>query len=940
MQSTPETQSKTEKKLILKGARTNNLKNIDLEIPLKKFTVVTGVSGSGKSSLAFETLYAEGQRRYLESLSTYARQFLEKMPKPDIDSLQNIPPAVALEQKNHINNSRSTVATMCEVYDYLRLLFAKIGKTFCSNCNRLVEKDSADTVLKFIQDQQNKKLYVLSPLQFTKETFQDSRKALIKSGFDRVLLSKKKGEPELTELTILTEYPKNTTCYLVIDRLSVSQETSRLYEALENAFEHGLGKMTIAFVEDWSFHNFSNQFRCDRCDINYQEPEPQFFSFNSPLGACPGCNGFGYNLELDEALVVPDPKKTLRNGAVDPFTKPAYVGWHEDLIEFCEKHKINTGKRYEELTPSEKDLIWNGDPKGKKKDFQGIRGCFEELGEWKYKLHVRVFIRRFQSQFLCQECKGSRLRKEVKAVLIGTTEQSKENAKNIQEILSMSVEDANRYFQNLKLNVTEKKISEDVLKQILGRLIFLDQVGVGYLTLQRLSKTLSGGECQRINLATQLGNKLCDTLYVLDEPSIGLHPSDTEKLIQLLEELRDQGNTLVVVEHDLQVIKKADHIVELGPFAGYRGGEVVAQGNKDNFSKEKGSLTAKYLNGDFSIPTRKTLRGQTERQLKIRGASENNLKNIDANFPLGNLIAVTGVSGSGKSTLVHKTLYNALHRLFHREPVSVGRFTKIYGTEFLKDVVLLDQKPIGKTARSNPATYLKIWDDVRKIFANQSMSIRRGYSPSHFSFNVDGGRCPVCKGEGEVTIDMHFMADLKLPCEECSGKKFKKTILEVEFKKKNVHDLLQTTIDECIDLFREYPAVNVKLQTLKKVGLGYLHLGQSATTLSGGEAQRLKIASVLEERSDSNVLYIFDEPTTGLHSEDVKKLIEVLHDLVDRKNTVIVVEHNTDLIAQADWIVDLGPGGGVHGGHLVAQGPPNVIRAEASSLTGKFLINE
>ncbi len=605
------------------------------------------------------------------------------------------------------------------------------------------------------------------------------------------------------------------------------------------------------------------------------------------------------------------------------------------MLRFCEKNKINTGKRYEELSKAEINLIWDGDGTGR--GFQGIRGCFEKLKQKRYKLHVRVFIRRYQSQSLCLSCNGSRLKKDTLAVVIGKAK----NKKNIGEILSSSIENAKKYFTELSeinaLSKMDSKIASDILKQILNRLRFMDDVGVGYLTLNRLGKTLSGGECQRIALATQLGNKLCSTLYVLDEPSIGLHPADTDKLIGLMKQLRDHGNTLVVVEHDLDVIASADHMIELGPYAGHRGGEVIAAGDIEDVIHQKGCLTSKYLDGTFRIPPVEKRRPQTGKVIKIEGACENNLQDVTAVFPLHQMIAVTGLSGSGKTTLVHKTLYNALHRLFHKENVKIGKFFKLFGADHLNDVVMLDQKPIGKSSRSNPATYLKIWDDIRKVYSNQSVSLRRGFAPQHFSFNVDGGRCPVCKGEGEITLDMHFMAELKLPCEECDGKRFKKKVLEVEFKKKNIFQLLQTTVDECIELFRDYPAIGSKLQVLKKVGLGYIELGQSSTTLSGGESQRLKIASVLLEKSTSNMLYIFDEPTTGLHIDDVKRLLEVLHDLVDQKNTVILIEHNLELVHQVDWVIDLGPGGGEHGGKIIATGTPEEIMEVKESLTGQYL---
>jgi len=936
----------------LRGARTNNLKNIDLDIPLKKFTVITGVSGSGKSSLAFDTLYAEGQRRYVESLSTYTRQFLEQMPRPDIDSLDNVSPSIALEQKNHINNSRSTVATMSELYDCFRLLFSKAGHTYCLSCGELVRSDDSASIARSLRGTSvNTRFYILAPLDIkNKKLWGEVRKSLIVAGFERLALTangKDKGpELEIAELSALEKFPaKAGKLYLVIDRMAMPEhpdQDQRLIDALDQAFQRGTGDVTLALKDaaatgGWVFKRFSDKFRCEACAIDYRVPEPQHFSFNSPLGACPTCSGFGFNLEVDENLVVPDFRKTLRNGAVDPFTKPAYQEWHRDLMKFCEKHGISTGKRYDDLTQAEKKLIWDGD--GSKRGFPGIRGCFEELKEWRYKLYVRVFIRRYQSQVICPDCRSSRLRKEVGAIrLRRLASDGKTRADlNIQAVLELSVEKALEYFKTLTLSKTDAAIARDVLKQIEGRLQFMADVGVGYLTLNRLGKTLSGGECQRINLATQLGNKLCSTFYVLDEPSIGLHAADTEKLIALVHRLRDHGNTLVVVEHDLDVIRSADHIVELGPLAGARGGEVVAHGDLSTVLRSAGCLTAKYLSGVFSIPKRDFRRGPAQHVLKITGACENNLKDVSAEFPLGRLIAVTGLSGSGKTTLIHGTLYNALARLYRRENLAVGRFHRLYGADLLRDVVLLDQKPIGRSARSNPATYLKIWEEVRKIYSNQSSALRLGFTPAHFSFNVDGGRCPVCKGEGAVTVDMHFMADLRLPCEECGGKKFKREVLTVEFKGKNVDELLHTTVEECQALFKDYPAISSKLKVLQEVGLGYLELGQSGTTLSGGESQRLKVASVINDRSSTNVLYIFDEPTTGLHIDDTKRLLGVLQDLVDRQNTVIVIEHNLDLIAQADWVVDLGPGGGEHGGRVVATGAPEDLVLNEESLTGKYL---
>jgi excinuclease ABC subunit A len=924
--------------LHLRGARTNNLKNINVDIPLKRLSVVTGLSGSGKSSLVFDTLYAEGSRRYTESLSTYIRQFLEKLPRPDIDGLENVSPAIALEQKNHINNSRSTVATMSELYDYLRIMFAKVGRTYCLQCGKPVKKDSPVTIGKWLNEATEAgRFYVLAPVNLpakaTAKDFDAWKQQLIAEGFERLFDETAK---EVIELSTLEKKPKTTTLHIIIDRMSRPDDATkdgRFMDAMEQAFSRGGDRVVLAFppAKDggtWLLQRFSSKFRCDDCDLDYRVPEPNLLSFNSPLGACPGCNGFGHNLELSEKLIIPDTRKRLRDGAIDPLSKPSYLEAQRGLLKLCEKHKINTAKRYDDLTAEEKKLIWGGFP-GNKSWYNGINAFFEELKGWKYKMHVRIFIRRYQETRLCTVCLGARLRPEALAVKVGDI--------NIADLMKMSIENARSWGSSLKLDRMQKETASDVLRQVQGRLDFLDGVGVGYLTLDRLGKTLSGGECQRIMLASQLGNKLCSTLYILDEPSIGLHASDTERLVTLLEQLRDHGNTVVVVEHDLDVVRAADYLIEMGPLAGHKGGEVVAQGTPEAVLDGGKTMTGRYLTGELSIPARAKTRGPAKDHIRITGASEHNLQEVDAWFPLNRLVCVTGLSGSGKTTLVHKTLYNALHRLFHKENVDVGRFQRLYGADLINDVALLDQRPIGRSSRSNPATYMKIYDDIRKIYANQSLSLRRGYTPQFFSFNVDGGRCPVCKGEGEVTIDMHFMAELKLPCEECGGKRFKKDVLEVEFKKKNISQLLHTTIDECIDLFREYPAVGNKLQVLKSVGLGYLGLGQSGTSLSGGESQRLKVASVLADHKASNVLYIFDEPTTGLHVDDVKRLIQVLHSLVDSGHSVIVIEHNLDLIAQADHVIDIGPGGGIHGGKVVATGTPQQIMDEKASLTGRFL---
>jgi len=944
----------------LVGVRQNNLKNITTEFPPRKISVITGLSGSGKSSLAFDTLYAEGQRRYVESLSTYTRQFLEKMPKPDLDSIENIPPAIALEQKNTILNSRSTVGTQTEIVDYLRVLFAKVGQTFCISCRGEVRRLDAQNILDWAQQWlPSRKALILAPIQVQSKTAKPQKTGrptkktnsislaqilpiLQEQGFQRILLKptgKKKGHPTVWEIEEL-EGSENFEgeVFVVVDRLRLTEKPDidtrgRLLDSIEQALAIGKGKIAFYDMEhsEENWHEFDHAFACIQCRREHRIPEANLFSFNSPIGACENCSGFGHTLELDESLIVPDPSKTLKNGAIDPFSKPSLSDWQKDLFRFAERQGISIGKRYRDLTPAERKIIWNG--VSGDKTFPGIHGCFEELKRWKYKLHIRVFIRRYQTQLLCSICHGSRLKPEALAVKVGE--------KSISDALGTSISESLEWIQSLRLNPNQRKIANEVLSQVKRRLSFLQDVGVGYLTLARLAKTLSGGEFQRINLATQLGNGLCGTLYVLDEPSIGLHAADTDRLIRVLKDLRDQGNSVVIVEHDLEIMRAADWLVELGPAAGRRGGDLICQGTPDKLMNYPTSLTGKYLSGSFTLKRSHPQRSPAKRVLKMTGCRENNLKEIDVEFPLNRFVVVTGVSGSGKSTLVHKTLYRALERVFEptssRGEESVGQFDHLYGADQINGVILLDQTPIGKSSRSNPATYLKAWDEVRKTLANQVISLRRGYTAQHFSFNVDAGRCPVCKGEGEITLDMHFMAEVKLPCEECEGKRFKKSILDVTYHSKNVDQILHTTIDEAFELFRDNPVLVRKFGILREVGLGYLQVGQSGTTLSGGESQRLKIAAALDDQDAQNQLYIFDEPTTGLHLEDIRKLLTVMQDLVDSGHSVIMIEHHLDVIAQADWVIDLGPGGGTHGGHLIAAGTPAQLMDRESSVTGKLL---
>ncbi|MBN20169.1 MAG: excinuclease ABC subunit A [Bdellovibrionaceae bacterium] len=970
--------TKANKDILIYGAEQNNLKKIDVRFPEKKLTVITGLSGSGKSSLAFETLYAEGQRRYIESLSTYTRQFLEKMPKPKVVDVKNIPPAIALEQRNHVVNSRSTVGTQTEIVDYLRVLFGKAGRVYCKECKKWVEQLDASMICQeAIQWIPNRKAAILAPLKpieriesvtpkkkkksakkkKAKKKKVSKKKNPVPSSLNSVLLTlreqgfrrliwKPTGKRKIQELDLddyqteaFPEMPEsayvNQELFLVVDRLKtkeVDRDTEvRLMDSIQQALR--IGNETVILMdydhttkkEGWQV--FNCEFACSKCKKKYTKPTPQLFSFNSPIGACPDCNGFGHTLDLDESKVVPFPNETIKNGAIDPLSKPSTTDWQVDLWRFCERHGISIGKKYSELTQSQKDLIWNGHPDDRK--FFGIRGCFKYLETKKYKLHVRVFIRRYQSQKICESCHGARLQPDALAVQIGD--------KNIAEILDFSVQQALQWLHGVKLSADQKKISKEVLYQIDKRLTFLEAVGVGYLTLSRLAKTLSGGEFQRINLATQLGNGLCGTLYVLDEPSIGLHAADTERLIDVLKDLRDQGNTLVVVEHDPEVMKAADWLVEIGPAAGHRGGELVLQGEPKDFLKAETSLTAPYI-GDQPPFVPKKIRNKPQKWIEIKGARENNLRNVNVRMPLERLAVVTGVSGSGKSTLLHQTLYRAIESHFSKnQSAEIGAYDSIYGLEQIRGVVLLDQKPIGKSSRSNPATYMKAWDEVRRIYASQVISLRRGFSPQYFSFNVDGGRCPVCKGEGEVSIDMHFMADVKIPCEECEGDRFKKNVLDVTYRGHNISQLLRLTIDQAYDLFRDNSVLLRKFGLLRDVGLGYLQVGQSATTLSGGESQRLKIASALETHFDSRMLFVFDEPTTGLHQEDVKKFLQVVQDLVESHQTVWMVEHHMDVIAQADWVIDIGPGGGTSGGKVVAQMPPFQLVHHKSSVTGKMM---
>ena len=892
--------------IIIKGAKLHNLKNINVTIPKGKLVVITGLSGSGKSTLAFDTLYAEGQRRYVESLSSYARQFLGRLDKPKVDMIENIAPAIAIEQKVNTTNPRSTVGTSTEIYDYLKLLFARIGHTFSPISGREVKKDS-----------------VLSPIHLPKERSYEQILALLQEqGYVRI---KYKGEIHRIDELDFSEIKSDFQ--LVIERIVVSHEqdfAQRLADSISTAFFEGKGICSIENLATGNEVSFSNQFEVD--GITFLEPNPHLFSFNNPYGACPVCEGYGDTIGLDEHLIVPNSSLSIYENAIYPW-RGETMGWFRDqLVNNAYKFDFPIHKPWYELSAEQKQLVWNGN-----EYFTGLNAFFKELEEKNYKIQNRVMLARYRGKTTCYECQGKRLRKEANYVKI--------NNKSISDLVSLPIDELCVFFKELQLNDYEQKVASRLLKEINNRLQYLCDVGLDYLTLNRKSNTLSGGESQRINLATSLGSSLVGSMYILDEPSIGLHPKDTERLIKVLRTLRDIGNTVIVVEHDEDIMKSADYIIDIGPEAGTFGGEVVAKGSFEDILASN-SLTGQYLSGKKHIEIPKNTR-KTTHFIEIKGAREHNLKNIDVTFPLDCLTVVTGVSGSGKSTLVRKILYPAMLKELEQPCDAIGEFSNISGKfSHIKRIELIDQNPIGKSSRSNPITYLKIYDDIRQLFANQKLSKMRGYTAKHFSFNTDGGRCEVCKGEGEVTIEMQFMADVHLTCETCNGKKFKKDILEVTFQGKNIYDILETTIDEAILFFKENKQEKIaqKLLPLQEVGLGYVTLGQSSSTLSGGEAQRIKLASFLAKSyQETPTLFIFDEPTTGLHFHDINKLLHSFNALIERGHSIIVIEHNMEVIRCADYIIDLGKGGGLHGGNLVACGTPKEIAKNPESFTGKYI---
>lgn len=914
----------TKKNILIQGAKLHNLKDISVAIPRNKLVVVTGLSGSGKSSLAFDTLYAEGQRRYVESLSSYARQFLGRLDKPKVDSIKGIAPAIAIEQKVNSTNPRSTVGTSTEIYDYLKLLYTRIGKTISPISGKEVKKDTTTDVINFIKKfPEGEKLLLLAPIILEEgRTMENKIQALAQQGYSRI-----KVKDEVFRIDELEgkSFPKKID--LVIDRIITKDEEdfyNRLADAVEIAFFEGKGELYIETLSSNKITEFNNRFEED--GIVFMEPNVHLFSFNNPYGACPTCEGYGDVIGIDEDLVIPNTALSVYENAIFPWRGESMSWYRDQLVNSAYKFDFPIHKPWFQLTEEQKQLVWDGN-----KYFEGLNSFFSFLESKSYKIQNRVMLSRYRGKTKCTTCKGKRLRPEAGYVKI--------NGTAIQELVELPLDKTAIFFKNLELSEFDEKVAKRLLLEINNRLRFLQDVGLGYLTLNRKSNTLSGGESQRINLATSLGSSLVGSMYILDEPSIGLHPKDTERLIVVLKSLRDLGNTVIVVEHDEDIMKAADEIIDIGPEAGTFGGEVVAQGTYAEILQSN-SLTAKYLNGEMEIEVPKNRR-TSKNKIIISGARQNNLKNIDVTFPLNVFTAVTGVSGSGKSTLVKKILYPALMREIGGYGEKPGQFSEIKGDfNTIKSIEFIDQNPIGRSSRSNPVTYIKAYDDIRNLYASQKLSDIRGYKAKHFSFNVDGGRCETCKGEGEVTIEMQFMADVHLVCDTCNGKRFKKEVLEVTFQNKNIDDILTMTVDDAVAFFNEHKQdkIAAKLQPLQDVGLGYVQLGQSSSTLSGGEAQRIKLASFLVKgTSKEKTVFIFDEPTTGLHFHDIKKLLASFYALLDRGHTVIVVEHNLDLIKCADYIIDLGPEGGENGGQVVATGTPEEVAKNKDSFTASYL---
>lgn len=916
--------------IIIKGARVHNLKNIDVAIPKNKLVVITGMSGSGKSSLAFDTLYAEGQRRYVESLSAYARQFMGRMNKPDVDYIKGIAPAIAIEQKVITSNPRSTVGTSTEIYDYLKLLFSRIGITYSPISGAVVKKDTVTTVVDFIINLGDESVVtVFCPLHpHNNRSIKEELAVLLQKGFLRVYFKGKiaKIEDILEDKSVVdNELTDTDTIRILIDRIVVNQEEetlSRIADSVQTAFFEGKGD---CFVE----HEGKQTFFCDRFELDgvrFEEPTPNFFSFNNPYGACKRCEGYGNVIGIDEDLVIPDKSKSLYDNAIAPWRGEKMGDWLKKFIKNADKFDFPIHRSFSELTEKQQRLIWTGN-----QYFDGLDQFFKELEEQTYKIQYRVMLSRYRGKTVCPECKGTRLRKDASYVKIG--------GKSILDMVLMPLSTILPFFEDLILSETEQKIAKRLLAEITNRILYLNNVGLGYLTLNRLSNTLSGGESQRINLATSLGSSLVGSVYVLDEPSIGLHPRDTHKLIEVLQSLRNVGNTVLVVEHEEEMMKAADHIIDIGPEAGTHGGNLVFSGTYNQIIKDNASLTGRYLAGkeEIAIPQK---RRAWKDHILIKGARENNLKNIDVKFPLGVFTCVSGVSGSGKTSLVKKILYPALQKAIgNYAGEQTGSYDGIFGNiDLVSQVEMVDQNPIGRSSRSNPVTYVKAWDDIRALFSALPSAKAGGLKPAAFSFNVEGGRCDTCQGEGEVKIEMQFMADIYLPCETCGGRRFKQQVLDITYQDKNVADILDLTIEEAVEFFAKEPKILQKLNPLLDVGLGYVHLGQSSNTLSGGEAQRIKLASFLIKGNNANkTMFIFDEPTTGLHFHDIKKLLKALNTLIEQGNTILVIEHNMDMIKCADWVIDIGPEGGDRGGNVVFEGIPEDLSDAKGSYTGQFL---
>ncbi len=930
----------TDRKIVIKGAREHNLKNISLEIPRDKLVVITGLSGSGKSSLAFDTIYAEGQRRYVESLSSYARQFLGLMEKPDVDLIEGLSPAISIEQKSTHRNPRSTVGTVTEIYDYFRLLFARVGVPYCYKCGKKISSQSVDQIVESLMTlKKNTKLQILSPLvRGKKGEHAEKIETARKNGFLRLRVD---GEFYTVDDEIKLDKNKKHTVEIIVDRLVIKDGIRpRLTDSIETAMEMSEGLIVVLTDDEEKL--FSTLLSCPDCGVSMPELVPRMFSFNTPYGACKECDGLGHLLRFDPERIVSNPEKSLNDGVLEVWGKSTSYWYLETVEALARGFKFDPAAPWKDLPDNVKNVILYGtngnkvnyDIKRKNSEFKFARsfeGVIPNLDR-RYREtssdDMRVWMEKYMSNSICPSCSGRRLRPESLSVMV--------SGKNIDDVSAMSISDCYNFFMNIELNDTEKKIAEQILKEIRSRLKFLNDVGIEYLTLNRAAGTLSGGESQRIRLATQIGASLTGVLYVLDEPSIGLHQRDNEKLLGTLKFLRDIGNTVIVVEHDEDTINAADYVIDLGPGAGLNGGYVVAAGTPEEIGNSKKSLTGRYLSGEKSIPLPLTRR-EPVGFITVKGARENNLKNIDVNFPVGVFTAVTGVSGSGKSSLVIEILYRALSGLIMRSKEYPGDFDEITATEIIDKVIDIDQSPIGRTPRSNAATYTGLFTPVRELFAKLPEAKMRGYKPGRFSFNVAGGRCESCQGDGVKKIEMHFLPDVYITCDVCKGKRYNHETLEVRYKGKNIFEVLDMTVDEAVPFFENIPAVISRLQTLQKVGLGYIKLGQPATTLSGGEAQRIKLSTELSKRGTGKTLYILDEPTTGLHFEDIKKLLEVLNSLVEKGNTVIVIEHNLDVIKTADYVIDLGPEGGDSGGNIVAQGTPEDVALTAASYTGKFL---